>query len=113
MSLTVQARAETYRSGTVVILALTGEADGRSAVELDGHIARAVGEHAEDLRELRFDLNALTYLSSAGLRSLVVAHQRLGRGVRIVLTGASEEVAETIRLTGFDRSAVVEESLWR
>ena len=113
MNLTVTSTAQEYRSGTVVTLVLVGEADARTAVELDDRVARVADEHAGRLRELRFDLSALTYLSSAGLRSLVVAHQRLGRDVRIVLTGASEEVAETIRLTGFDRTAVVEESVWR
>jgi anti-sigma B factor antagonist len=113
MSLTVSATTQEYRTGTVVTLVLVGEADARSAAELDIRLARVADEHAEHLRELRFELSGLTYLSSAGLRSLVVAHQRLGRGVRFVLTGASEEVAETIRLTGFDRTAVLEESVWR
>ncbi len=70
--------------------------------------SRAWLEH-EDLAELRLDLTELTYLSSAGLRSLVVAHQRLGREVGIVLTGVCSDVAESIRLTSFDAAALLEE----
>jgi anti-anti-sigma factor len=108
--LTVRMAARKYRAGTAVTLALAGEADGGSVDALDEWIARAEREHGENLAELRFDLDELSYISSAGLRSIVVAHQRLGRGVRIVLTGADAEVAETIRLTGFHRAVVLEEA---
>lgn len=110
MSLTVRMEAREYRDGTVVTLALTGEADGASVGVLDESIARAEREHRQTMDELRIDLTELSYISSAGLRSLVVAHQRLGRAVRIVLTGASAEVAETIRLTGFHNAVVLEEA---
>jgi anti-anti-sigma factor len=49
-------------------------------------------------------------MSSAGLRSLVFAHQKMPPGMEIVLIGARPEVAETIRLTGFDRSIVMQEA---
>jgi anti-anti-sigma factor len=113
MSLTVRMAAEEYRDGTVVTLALTGEADAASVDVLDEVIVRAEREHGQAMDELRFDLSDLSYISSAGLRSLVVAHQRLGRAVRIVLTGASAEVAETIRLTGFHNAVVLREAGFR
>jgi anti-sigma B factor antagonist len=94
---------QTLRQGEAV-LTLSGEADGESAPG----ILRAVDALAgESLRRLVFDLSALTYLSSAGLRCLVFAHQKLGRGVEIVLADPSPEVTETIRLAGFDRSATI------
>ena len=84
----------------VATLVLAGEADAESAPELHRLVTDAT---RSSLRQLTLDLTGLTYLSSTGLRCLVYAHQRLGRGVRIVLVGANDEVAETIRLTGFDR----------
>ncbi|MBW4717744.1 STAS domain-containing protein [Saccharothrix obliqua] len=91
--------------GTATIR-LTGELAAKSAGQFNRVIADV---SAQDPHRLVLLLDELTYLSSAGLRSLVYAHQRLGRGVEIVLVGAQPEVAETIRLTGFDRSVVMQE----
>ena len=81
-----------------VVLAITGEADSTSAPALNRALAEVVRDRPH---RLVLDLVGLTYLSSAGLRCLVHAHQVLGRGVEIVVVGASDEVADTIRLTGF------------
>jgi anti-anti-sigma factor len=50
-------------------------------------------------------------MSSAGLRCLVFAHQKLGRAVEIVLVGTQPAVAETISMTGFDRSVIMQDPL--
>ncbi|EWM13175.1 MULTISPECIES: STAS domain-containing protein [unclassified Kutzneria] len=89
----------------VVTIRLTGELDSRSAPSLNEIIVEATESTVRRLVLLAEDL---TYMSSAGLRCLVFAHQKLGRGVDIVLVGATPEVAETIRLTGFDRSLVMQ-----
>ena len=89
----------------VVTIRLTGELDSRSAPSLNEVIVEAT---AGEVRRLVLLAEDLTYMSSAGLRCLVFAHQKLGRGVDIVLVGATPEVAETIRLTGFDRSLVMQ-----
>jgi anti-anti-sigma factor len=91
----------------VATIRLTGEVDSRSAHRLNELIIAAVRETPERLVLLAEDL---TYLSSAGLRSLVFAHQKMGREAEIVLVGVRPEVAETIRLTGFDRSIVMQEA---
>jgi len=90
----------------VATIRLVGEADSRSAHRLNELIVEAVQETPARLVLL---VEELTYLSSAGLRSLVFAHQKLGRDAEIVLVGVRPEVAETIRLTGFDRSIVMQE----
>ncbi|WP_089156442.1 STAS domain-containing protein [Micromonospora sp. NBS 11-29] len=93
----------TTEDGAVTIV-LAGEADSRSAPALYDTIRRL---DTATVTRLVLDVERLTYLSSAGLRCLVYAHQQLGRGVRIVITGATAEVAETIRLTGFDHSVTM------
>ena len=99
-------RARSHVRDGVATIRLSGELHARSAGQFDQVIAEAA---TRSLTRLVLLMDELTYLSSAGLRSLVFAHQRLGRTVRIVLVGASPEVAETIRLTGFDRSVVMQE----
>jgi anti-anti-sigma factor len=90
----------------VATVRVSGELHSKSAGQLNQLITE-VAEHP--LRRLVLLMDELTYLSSAGLRSLVFAHQKLGREVEIVLVGTRPEVAETIRLTGFDRSVVMQE----
>jgi anti-sigma B factor antagonist len=91
----------------VATIRLQGELDGRAAPQLNDLVADAAGQRPDRLVLL---MGALTYMSSAGLRCLIFAHQRMPRGVQIVLVGTRPEVAETIRLTGFDRSVVMQES---
>jgi anti-anti-sigma factor len=93
----------TIKQGTATLI-LEGEADSASAPRIE-ELIREVS--ASPLDRLVLDLTGLTYLSSAGLRCLVRAHQQLGRGVEIVLVNASPEVAETIRLTGFSDSVTM------
>jgi len=91
----------------VATMHLAGELDARSAARFNELIIEAA-EH--ELTEVVLIADKLTYMSSAGLRCLVFAHQKMPRAVRIVLIGAQPEVAETIRLTGFDRSIVMQEA---
>jgi anti-anti-sigma factor len=84
---------------------LTGDLDSHSAPELNELIA---GLAPEQVQRLVLLINGLTYLSSAGLRCLVFAHQKMGPEVAIILVGTRPEVAETIRLTGFDRAIMMQ-----
>lgn len=90
----------------VATIRISGELHARSAGQLDRLITEVAGQ---SLRRLVLLMDELTYLSSAGLRSLVFAHQRLGRDVEIVLVGTRSEVAEAIRLTGLDQSVIMQE----
>jgi anti-anti-sigma factor len=91
----------------VATIRLSGELDAMSAPQFSGLIADATKQQISRLVLLAGNLS---YMSSAGLRCLVFAHQRLPRGTEIVLVGAQPDVAETIRLTGFDRSITMEEA---
>jgi anti-sigma B factor antagonist len=94
----------------VVTLTLSGDADSSSA----GRISESIeGLSRLPLRKLVLELANLTYLSSAGLRCLVFAHQKLGRDVEIVIADASEEVARTIRLAGFHTGVTMSHRLAR
>lgn len=90
----------------VATIRLSGELDARSAPRFNDLIIDAA---RYELSRLVLLAGSLSYMSSAGLRCLVFAHQKMPRGVRILLVGARPEVAETIRLTGFDRSIVLQE----
>jgi anti-anti-sigma factor len=100
MSLEIRTTSTTRET----VITLIGDVDAASAPRLEEVITDVT---ASTPRRLVVDLAGLDYLSSAGLRCLVFAHQRLGRGVEIVLAGAHGDVAETIHLSGFDRGVTM------
>lgn len=92
-------------AGGIATIRLSGELDTTSAPEFNDLISHLA---EQDLSRLVLLAADLSYLSSAGLRSLVLAQQKLPDGTEIVLVGAQPEVLETIRLTGFDQSVTTE-----
>lgn len=96
----------THIDGKVASITLSGELDSHAAHRFNGVISDVAAREPERLVLLMSDLS---YMSSAGLRCLVFAHQKLGRGVEIVLVGAQPAVAETISLTGFDQSVTMQD----
>jgi anti-sigma B factor antagonist len=99
-------QAKSHAEDGVVTIRLVGDLDSGAAPTLNKLIADVT---AQPVRRLVLLASELVYLSSAGLRCLVFAHQKMGRGVDIVLVGAQPEVAETIRMTGFDRSVIMQD----
>jgi len=88
----------------VATLTLAGEADAAAVPLFQRRLTELT---TSAISGLVLDCAGLTYMSSAGLRCLVYAHQRLGRGVSIELNEVSPQVAETIRLTGLDRGVIL------
>ncbi|RZU51399.1 anti-anti-sigma factor [Krasilnikovia cinnamomea] len=91
-----------------VVITLVGDLDAAGAPILADDVERAL---QRDVKRLVLDLNELNYLSSAGLRQLVYAQQKMNDDVQIVLVGANTRVAQTIRLVGFDQSVVMTDQL--
>ena len=77
---------------------LTGEIDGRTAPEVQ---AKLVGL-AEAHPSLLLDMQAVTFLSSAGLRMLLLLYRHFSsRSGEVVLAGVPEEIRDTMAMTGF------------
>ncbi|GGS93414.1 hypothetical protein GCM10010156_59590 [Planobispora rosea] len=91
-------------NGGVADIELTGELDASTAYAFHDTIEQAA---AGRVTSIVIQMRNLTYMSSAGLRSLMFAQQKLGEDVRITIAGAAESVARIIRLTGLDRNLVL------
>lgn len=83
---------------------LEGELDGLVAESFRDEVSKLA---AQKLRHLVLDMKALDYMSSAGLRVLVFARQKMSGEVDIYLVGAAESVRETIEMTGFHYSVIM------
>ncbi|GAB3162099.1 hypothetical protein GCM10027059_13990 [Myceligenerans halotolerans] len=83
------------------VITLVGELDSSTAATFRSTIEDAV---ATEPQRLLLEMSGLTYLSSAGLRCLVFARQKMGSDVDIVLIATRPAVRETIDMTGFQYS---------
>jgi anti-anti-sigma factor len=89
--------------GRTVVIQLEGDLDAATAPVFHGRIDEI---DRQEIDQLVLDMTNLAYMSSAGLRGLVFARQKMGQNVEIVLVGVNHTVGETIRLTGFQHSVV-------
>jgi anti-sigma B factor antagonist len=82
------------------VIALIGEIDASSSIELDLAIAKSVGE---GFKKILVDCGALEYISSAGLGVFMSYIEEFkDRGIRMVLFGMSDRVSNTFSILGLD-----------
>lgn len=91
-----------------VALHLEGEVDTKSAPELLDTLTRL---SLPELKELRIHVAGLTFMSSAGLRALVFAKQKMPHSSRLVLVGASADIREVIERTGLGSAVMMVETV--
>ena len=85
--------------GSEVTLTLRGRVDSLTAPEFLAAFEKAADAHV--LTDARVDMSHLEYISSAGLRVLLIIAKRLGVG-HVTITGASEPVRSIFEQTGYD-----------
>ncbi|RJX33362.1 MAG: anti-sigma factor antagonist [Desulfarculus sp.] len=94
----MDARCE--KCGQVMVLALQGRLDTMAAPAFDAEVNRLL-QASERLFLL--DLSGLNYISSAGLRSLLMlAKQVDARAGKLVLCGLEEMISEVFQVAGFE-----------
>ncbi len=82
-------------------LALEGRVDALYAPELDEQLSAL---HKAGARDIIIDLQDVSYMSSSGLRILLLAHRRQrAEGGQIVLANTPERVLRILRMAGFDQ----------
>ena len=85
------------KNGTELTIELSGRLDTITAPSLEAEIATAL----EGITDLTFDLKELEYISSAGLRVLLMAQKIMANQGSMKIVNASEEVYEIMDITGF------------
>ena len=91
---------QTVRSANSCTITVTGDIDATSAPALGRSLDEMLG--SADVPEILLDLGGVTFLDSAGLTTLVVAHrtaQRTGRTLS-VRCGSSRAVRRPLEITG-------------
>jgi len=81
-----------------LILALEGRLDTTTAPKLQDVLIPAFDE----TKEIMLDFSQLAYVSSAGLRVLLMGQKTAkAKGASMTLTGVSAEIMEVFEMTGF------------
>jgi anti-sigma B factor antagonist len=84
--------------GDVTVVQLAGELTAQSAGQTQEKVLQLVQSDAKTI----LDMSQVPFMSSAGLRMLLVLYRTIsGRGGKIVLVGLSEDLRNTMSLTGF------------
>ncbi|MEZ4670625.1 MAG: STAS domain-containing protein [Anaerolineae bacterium] len=89
---------------TIAKVTLVGELDASVAGLFKEKIEEAAQQHAQRLVLI---MPNLEYMSSAGLRVLVFAKQKMGPQVGIYVVGAQPQIVEPIKQTGFHYSVTM------
>lgn len=86
-------------------LALTERLDTLTAPELEQEISAL----NSDVKELTLNLEELNYISSAGLRVVLIAHKKLKtNGGQLIIRNPNEIVQEVFEMTGFADMLTIE-----
>ena len=85
---------EKKNNGTELTVALTGRLDTTTAPELES-------ASVDGVTALVFDMVALDYISSAGLRVLLSAQKVMNRQGEMKVIHANESIMEIFEVTGF------------
>lgn len=100
----MQLMIETVATDSCLLLSLNGDVDTKTAPSLMEAFAAL---ELASLTELRIDMASVGFLSSAGLRALVFAKQKMPGSSRLILIGTSSEIADVITKTGLSQAMML------
>jgi len=82
----------------VKVVVLEGEVDTKTASSVTDAILPLI----ESGSKIILDMTGVAYMSSAGIRVLKVVHQKtVAQESKLVLVGLSEDIEDTMSITGF------------
>ena len=84
-----------------LIIMPIGRLDSRTAADFESHVIGAIGRGETSLL---FDLSEMAYISSAGLRVLLMAAKRLrGDAGRLAVCSMSDPIRQVFEIGGFTK----------
>ena len=92
------------RDGSNLTLYLEGQLDTTTVKVLNTALDGRLGGVAC----LVLDMENLTYISSAGLRSLLINQKIMSKQGKMVVRNVNETIMETFQLTGFQKILTIE-----
>jgi len=97
-------KIEKKLNGSSLEVAVEGRLDTMTAPELEKELKDCL----KGVKELIFDFGKLEYVSSAGLRVLLIAQRSMEYGGKMWVRNANELIREVFEVTGFADIITVE-----
>ena len=92
---------ETERQGDTLIAKTDGRVDGANAREFQSALEAAIDDNTS---AVILDMERLSYISSAGLRVILLTAKSLqGRNAKFAVCSLSESIQEVFEISGFDK----------
>lgn len=89
---------ELMNAGDVKILSVSGRVDANTSQELQD----VVLDTARENHKLLLDLSEVDYMSSAGLRVILLLHREIhDNDGRVILVGLQDRIRDAMEMTGF------------
>lgn len=95
------------QSGEITKVILSGKLDAVNAPVLMEELKSLIGQN---VKKMVFYADDLEYISSAGLRTIIFAKQKLGTDVEVYMIGAQESVSDVIKMSGLDNFLYLQDS---
>jgi len=93
--------------GAVAKITICGSLDATNSSALQEELKKLIGQKMERLVFLAKDLE---YISSAGLRIIIFAKQKIGADAQVYFIGAKDAVLGIIKMSGLDNFMVIQDS---
>ena len=95
----------TKQEGTTLTMSIEGRIDTQTAPQLEKVIQAAI----EGIQDLKLDFTQVSYISSAGLRTILCAQNWMdAKEGSMVLNGCSKNILDVFKVTGFDSFLTIE-----
>ena len=85
------------KQGEVYTFVLEDNLDSTTAPELEERFS----DITDDVKEIVFDFTGMEYISSAGLRTILLANETIGDDGAITVKGANPMIMDIFDTTGF------------
>lgn len=95
------------QSGETTKVKLSGKLDAVNAPVLMEELRSLAGQN---VKNIVFYAESLEYISSAGLRTIIFAKQKLGKDIEVYMIGAQEAVSDVIKMSGLDNFLYLQDS---
>lgn len=92
------------KTENALLIKLEGRLDTTSSPQLETFI----NANIDNIKQLNFDLEHLTYISSAGLRVLLSAQKVMNKQGSMLIKNADSAVKEIFEVTGFSEIFTIE-----
>ncbi len=85
------------KKGAALTAKVSGRLDTSTAPDFEAQMTGAL----DGVTDLKIDFSELTYISSAGLRTLLILQKRMNQQGSMKVTGVNDIVYEILEVTGF------------